>query len=126
MKRPVSLLLAFLLVALVVPLSALPVSAATSGTTGDCTWTLDGTKLTISGKGVMGDYDYSFDLLAPWGTYITSVVMEDGVTSIGEEAFYGCKKLTSVTIPDSVTSIGWGAFEGCTALTSVTIPNSVT
>ena len=49
-----------------------------------------------------------------------------GVTSIGNYAFYGCTGLTSVTIPDSVTSIGYCAFDGCTSLTSVTIPDSVT
>ena len=52
--------------------------------------------------------------------------IQEGVTSIGEEAFYCCFGLTSVTIPNSVTSIGGAAFAGCSGLTSVTIPNSVT
>ena len=54
------------------------------------------------------------------------VVVPEGVTSIGNAAFYWCRSLTSVTIPDSVTSIGYGAFTGCSSLTSVTIPDSVT
>ena len=48
------------------------------------------------------------------------------VTSIGEDAFYDCRKLTSVEIPNSVTSIGDYAFSRCSGLTSVEIPNSVT
>ena len=95
-----------------------------NGTTGDCTWTLDddGT-LTVSGSGIMGNYFYRE---TPWGDRVTSVVIEDGVTSVGSYAFYDCKKLTSVTIPDSVTNIGNNAFEYCTGLKSVTIPDSVT
>ena len=57
---------------------------------------------------------------------LTSVTIPNSVTSIGEKTFSDCTSLTSVTIPNSVTSIGWGAFEYCSSLTSVTIPNSVT
>ena len=89
--------------------------------------TADGT-LTISGTGEMADYG-SLDDSNPWDgcrKYIKSVVIEDGVTSIGRYTFDRCMSLTSVTIPDSVTSIRYGAFMMDTALTSLTIPGSVT
>ena len=57
---------------------------------------------------------------------LTSVVIPDSVTSIGDGAFQSCRSLTSIVIPDSVTSIGYEAFRGCSSLTSVTIPDSVT
>ena len=91
---------------------------ASSGTTGDCTWTLDdeGT-LTISGNGAVGAYN---------SKRVKKVVIESGVTSIGDYAFYGCTSLASITIPDSVTSIGDFAFYGCKSLANVTIPDTVT
>ena len=91
------------------------------------TWTLDseGT-LTIDGNGNMYLYGSNG---GPWYSRrnsVRSVVVKQGVTSIGDWAFYGCSSLTSITIPNSVTSIGNGAFLNCISLTSITIPNSAT
>ena len=57
---------------------------------------------------------------------LTSVIIPEGVKSIGNEALYGCTNVSSITIPESVTSIGWYAFWYCRNLVSVTIPNGVT
>ena len=57
---------------------------------------------------------------------LTSVSIPDSVTAIGDSAFFWCSSLTSVSIPDSVTSIGDSAFSYCDSLTSVNIPESVT
>ncbi len=104
-------------------------TAPKTGTCGEnLTWTLDTSgKFTISGIGNMENYTAS--ALPPWYKYqseILSADIENGVTSIGVDAFYHCSSLTSITIPESVTSIGLGAFSGCNSLTSVTIPENVT
>jgi len=97
------------------------------------TLSLSGETLTISGVGAMRIFyiltsDGTLHTDIPWVNFrhsITNIVIEEGVTSIGNNAFRGCTGLTSVTIPNSVTTIGESAFSGCTGLTSVTIPNSV-
>ena len=104
------------------------IASGTCGAQGDnLTWTLScDSVLTISGTGAMADYEWNG---APWYSNkesIKSVIIENGVTSIGDCAFFGCSGLTSVTIPNSVTSIGEVAFRKCTSLTTVEIPNSVT
>ena len=130
-KRIFSFVLAVLMIASLLPATALAVDIVDSGTCGakgsNLTWTLDSEGvLTISGSGDMHGYGSSD---APWygsRSRVKSAVIAEGVTSIGESAFENCRSLTSVTIPNSVTSIGWSAFFYCKSLTSVTIPDSVT
>ena len=100
----------------------------TSGTCGEnLTWKLEDGALTISGTGAMTDYSPIQGPQLPWAAAkIKSVVVESGVTSIGDFAFAGQVGLTSITIPDSVTSIGDYAFYNCSSLASIAIPDSVT
>ena len=108
-------------------------ASAAGETSGDygynVSWSLseDGV-LTISGTGEMYYLSSAPSDLSPFynRTDIKSVVIESGVTSIGDYAFRGCTSLTSVTIPCSVTNINYEAFYGCSSLTSITIPNGVT
>ena len=76
--------------------------------------------------GVLYSKDGVTLILYPRDKTDTSFTIPDNVTSIGEDAFFGCTSLTSITIPNSVTSIGDSAFSWCYSLTSITIPNSVT
>ena len=120
-KRIISLLLALVLC---VGLFAFPVSAAE--TEGECgeklTWSLQNGVLTISGKGDMTDYrEGNF---APWYEVrdrIQRIVIENGVTSIGDFAFYDCRNITIAVIPESVTVFGKLAFADCRKLTQVTL-----
>ena len=127
MKKIISLLLS--LAMLLTITSGLNLTAYANVQTGKCgenvTYSLDTETgvLTINGTGPM--YDYS-STNSPFYDKIKSVIIENGITSIGERAFEGCTSLTGVTIPNCVTSIGINAFSDCTSLTSVTISDSVT
>ena len=80
------------------------------------------TSVTINSNAIMSkSYSLSFNMSHIFGTQVENYTIGDGVTSIGQYAFYGCTGLKSVTIPNSVTSIGFRAFQGCSSLTSVTI-----
>jgi len=103
-------------------------SAESRGTWGNLSWTLDDEGLlTISGNGSMDDF--TGDLYGAWladRDTIKSAVISEGVTGIGNYAFYNCSGLTSVAIPAGVTGIGISAFYNCSGLTSVAIPAGVT
>lgn len=96
------------------------------GTAGSLTYEVCDTVLTISGEGEMPDYTAGD---APWyalADKIRTIVVSDGVTKIGNNAFYGLSSAKNAVIPETVTSIGSGAYAGCTKLAAVVIPDAVT
>lgn len=107
---------------------------ALSGSCGDnLIWSYnhDSGVLTISGSGAMFDYidDFWSSNKAPYYIYrfgITSVVLEEGVTAIGQEAFVGFEKLKEVKLSDTITEIGKYAFKDCTKLPMINLPKKLT
>ncbi len=100
-----------------------------SGTCGDdLTWVLDNhDTLTISGSGAMTDWVSGNSV--PWyssRTSIKSVIIESGVTTVGDRAFLGCSGLMNITLAEDLSSIGTATFYECVNLKSLTIPESVT
>ncbi len=87
----------------------------------DIIYVYNGTTLTISGTGAMDDYTTSFNLVSVY-PLMTSVVIQDGITSIGDYTFYGCTTLSSASIASSVSYIGSAVFYGCTSLHTVSFP----
>ncbi len=128
MKRLTSILLVAIMVLTYIPTNVIATDIIESGTCGsDITWTFDKEGvLTISGIGEMTDFD---DDNRPWESCedeICTVIMKDGITSIGRHAFSDCELLTDIVIPKSITTIGDYAFSWCAELTSANIPDSVT
>lgn len=128
MKKLCSVVVSLCLTLVCLCLMSIPAQAATVGTCGEnITWQLseDGI-LTISGTGRL---EFDIDgISVPWKEHrasIKSVVIEDGITRIGEWLFRDCVNLTDVTLPEGVSGISWGAFYGCSSLTDLTLPKSV-
>lgn len=120
-KYVISIIIACMLV-LFVP----SVFAEESGSWKNIEWFLDDKGvLSISGTGNMPDAPSEN---VPWNKlsyFIKQVVVEEGVTSIGECAFKGCTRIENIELPSTVKSIGDFAFYGCWALTELDIPNGV-
>lgn len=131
-KRLLSMILALSMMLTILPVNAITALAANDSCGANLTYELTqntddpGTyTLTIRGEGAM--YDYSSSTV-PWNAQkskITSVVIGNGVTSIGDYAFEDCSALKMLDIPQSVTEIGSKAFLGCSALTSLALPQTV-
>ena len=102
-----------------------------SGTDGNINWVIkyDGTMVISAVDGTDGKMNnYASDAKQPWASYRTEIkklVVEDGVTQIGNYAFSGFSKMEDVDIADSVKSIGHQVFKTCSNLTEVTIPCNV-
>lgn len=126
-------------------------TAATSGDFGEnnclhwevSTGVLGGKTLTISGTGVMPDFNFPEGNLAPWWNYealgmltsfgnfklegeLKKVVIKDGVTNVGSYALFFLPAATQVTLPESVTRIGRYGIAMCSKLTGMSIPKGVT
>ena len=98
-----------------------------SGTCGEnLTWELEDGVLTITGSGEMDNYSASSG--APWEARknsITSIIVQDGVSSIGNYAFYGCVNLAVIQLPQSLRTIGLYSLKS-TGIAEITIPEGVT
>lgn len=99
---------------------------------GNIEWVLtDDGMLILSGTGIMEDHMGIGPSGPPIGHYLSycdlikNVVIEEGITNIGERAFHRCKNMTGIKMPNSINSIGASAFFGCSSLTEITIPDSV-
>ncbi len=131
LKKLLSFVLATVMLVSMIAGTGISVSAANSGKCGDnVSWSLSDGKLTISGTGDMYDYGDpdQGDEPAPWfsaSANITSIVIGNGVTSVGTYAFSGLDNVNTVTIPDSVDLIAEGAFAAMSGLTEVVIPEGV-
>lgn len=101
-------------------------SFALDGTDGKIQWELSAGTLVISGKGEMRDYTDAH--MAPWldsASAIKRIVVKEGITSIGDLAFYNCDKALFVALPESVTKIGNRAFKNCFSLVGIRLPKSL-
>lgn len=142
LKRSLSFFMSLVLMLTVIfSVGVSPVSAATTGKWGDATWKYDAatSTLTISGTGASKDCGAMINK-APWTSYkdkITTLVVEEGITSLGYYSFFNMTKLTKVSLPSTLTKIGglgtvvsdegsYGCFQDCTALEEITLPKNLT
>lgn len=141
MKRGLSLLLSLVLIlSTILAIDTGIVNAAATTKGGEnITYTLSNGVLTLTGTGEMYDFRATNVLTnkkPPWqdkNDTITKVVVNEGITTIGDYSFYNCVNLTTVELPSTITSIhgsgteslSYGAFQGCTSLTKINFPEGL-
>lgn len=132
MKRKLLSLALLLMAVFAITMLCAPSAEAETyrGSCGDnASWSLDTEEgvLYINGTGPMKDYNDNVYDYKPWGgynEYIDSVVINDGITTVGAYAFNGMD-ITSIYLPENISSIGQCAFNGCTNLISVAFPENL-
>ncbi len=128
MKKGIALLLSVVMLAVMLPLGAITATAA-DGYCGDTiTWSIEEDVLTLSGSGEMWHYDFRSNEV-PWDGYqtiITKVVVEEGITTLGTNAFCDFTELTAVELPTTLKALYMNAFACCTKLEEFTIPVGLT
>ena len=104
------------------------VESETSGKCGnDAVWSYKDGVVTIKGTGDAGGYHFTFYTKTNGlNDKIEKIIIENGITRIGEFTFQHCSNLKEVSLPDTLISIGENAFCECNSLTEITIPSSVT
>jgi len=124
MKKLRSFCLFAIIISLVVMMT-LPASASVGVCGDDTQWHLEDGVLTISGTGATADYDED---PAPWASRnatIREIIVEPGVTSVGNYLFANCTQVTAVTLPDGLIRLGECAFYNCKKLQTVVLPESL-
>ena len=126
-KRLLSIILSIAVLISMIPALSMPVFAEDDNQIGDNVfWTFDSDTATLTVKGTGPTYDFDYDIFCKMlGPDIKHIVIEEGVTYIGNMCFQGCSIVEDVVFSNTVTAIGDLSFSGCSSITKLTIPGSL-
>lgn len=123
MKKFLIFLIIIVLVFSILSSSVITSLAVSAGElTATLSWVItDDGVLTITGSGDIPDFSYKYPSPFKDSEMIKKVVVSEGVTSIGDNVFFGCKNLKTINIPETVTSISPYAFDGCSTIKAIEV-----